>query len=88
MKKAVLKNFVIFAGKLQSLTLLKRDFNTGAFLWILQNISENLFWKTSGSSCFWFLKIVAEDQWAATDHFIDHFIKMKYNPNKFIWLRL
>ena len=49
-KKAVLKNVSIFAGKylclnlfliklqaFRSATLLKRDSNTGAFLWILWN---------------------------------------------------
>ena len=42
-KKAVLKSFAIFSGKhlcwglFRSATLLKRDSNTGSFLWILQN---------------------------------------------------
>ena len=49
-KKAVLENFVIFTGKdlcwkffliksqdWRPTTLLKRDFNTGIFLWILRN---------------------------------------------------
>ena len=40
-KKSVLKNFAIFTGKHQCwsifLILLKRDSNTGVFLWILRN---------------------------------------------------
>ena len=28
-------------------SLLKRDSNTGVFLWILQNFTEHLFWRTS-----------------------------------------
>ena len=34
-------------------TLLKRDSNTGIFLWILQNIYEHLFWRTYAIGCFW-----------------------------------
>ena len=35
-----------------SVTLLKRDFNPGAFLWNLQNFSEQLFLQKSSSGCF------------------------------------
>ena len=38
MKKAVLKNFSIFAGKLQACNFIKNRC-TGAFLWILRNFS-------------------------------------------------
>ena len=34
-------------------TLLKRDSNTGIFLWILKSFLEQLFWKTSANRCFW-----------------------------------
>ena len=64
-KKDVLKNFVIFTGKnlcwslllikllaLKPATLLKSDFNTGVFLWILQIFQEHPLWRTSASSCF------------------------------------
>ena len=65
--KAVLKNFAIFTGKhlcwslffikLQLWSpaiLLKRDSNTGLFLWILPVFSKHLFRKTSAASdpCF------------------------------------
>ena len=64
-RKGVLKNFAIFTGKhlcwrffLRKLqiwrlaTLLKRDPNTGVFLWILRNSQEYLYWKTSSNGCF------------------------------------
>ena len=64
-KVDVLKNFVIFAGKhlcwsyflikLQAWTspiVLKRDSNTGVFLWILRNFSEYLFWRTFANGYF------------------------------------
>ena len=64
-KKAVLKNFAIFTGKrlcwslflikLQDSSpafLLKRDSNTGLFLWILRNFKEHLFWRTSANRYF------------------------------------
>ena len=38
--------------------LLKRDSNAGAFLWILRNFKEHLFWSTSPNGCFWKLKIL------------------------------
>ena len=31
----------------QSVTLIKRDSNTGVFLWVLRNFWEHLFWKIS-----------------------------------------
>ena len=46
--KAVVKHFAIFTGKhlpAMPATLLKRDFNTVVFLWILQNFYEQLFCK-------------------------------------------
>ena len=65
-KKAVRKNFTmfmrkhlcwsVFSIKLQAfrpITLLKRESNTGYFLWILQNFQEHLFWRTSANGCFW-----------------------------------
>ena len=49
------RNFAVFTGKLLSwsLFLIKRDSNTRLFLWILQDFSENLFWKTSANNCFY-----------------------------------
>ena len=32
-------------------TLLKRGSNKVAFLWILQNFEEQLFWRTSANDC-------------------------------------
>ena len=43
----------LFSIKLQTFspeTLLKRDTNTGVFLW---NFSEHLFWRTSAKDCFY-----------------------------------
>ena len=64
-REALLTNFPIFTGKhlswslfliklqsFRSATLLKRDPNTGVFLWVLQNFSEHLFWRTSANDCF------------------------------------
>ena len=36
----------------RSTTFLKRDSNTGVFLWILRNFLENLFWRTYANGCF------------------------------------
>ena len=62
-KKAVLKNLAIFRGKqlcrslfltkaARPATLSKTHSNTGAFLWILLNFQEHLFWKTSANGYF------------------------------------
>ena len=42
-KKAAPKSFIMFA----IFSLLKRDSNTGVFLWTLRNFSEDLFWRKS-----------------------------------------
>ena len=61
-KKGVLKYFAKLTGKhlikLQdkASTLLKKDSGTGAFLWILQNFSENLLLQNTSGDCF--LKMV------------------------------
>ena len=39
-------------------TLLKRNSNTGAFLWNLQNFWEYLFWRTSANYCFYIFSII------------------------------
>ena len=64
-KKDVLKNLRNFKGKhlYWSLFLIKlqtfrpaaslrRDSNTGFFLWNFWNFSEHLFWRTSANNCF------------------------------------
>ena len=64
-KIGVLKNFINFIGKyiywnlflikLQAwrpATLLKRDSNTGVFLWNLQNFSEHFFLQNISGGCF------------------------------------
>ena len=63
-KKSALKNSQISQKnlcwslvliKLQALgpaTLIKRDSNTGVFLWSLRNCEEHLFWRTSVNDCF------------------------------------
>ena len=52
----------ISLGKWWSLFLiklikLKRDSNTGAFLWNLWNFWEHQFWRTSANDCFWYTNI-------------------------------
>ena len=45
----------LFLIKLQAfrpVTLLKRDSNTGVFLWISHSSLEHLFWRTSVNGCF------------------------------------
>ena len=69
-KKAVLKNFAIFTGKhlcwsvffikwqnFSPATLLKRDSNTGLFLWVLRNFKEHLFWRISANCCFYIFQV-------------------------------
>ena len=34
-------------------TLLKSDYSTGVFLWILQNVQGHIICKTSGNGCIW-----------------------------------
>ena len=55
-KKAVLNNFVKVAEKhlpgLQSKALLKTDSDTVVLLWILQNSSKDIFYKTRFANCF------------------------------------
>ena len=65
-KKDVLKYFAQFAEKhlywslfiiklqgSRSAALLKRDSNTGAFLWILRNFWKHLVYRTPPGGCFW-----------------------------------
>ena len=65
LKKVVLTNFVIFTGEhlcwsllfnkiagVQACNFVKKDFNTGVFLWILRNFPEHIFWKTLSNGCF------------------------------------
>ena len=52
-KTPVLK--LLFSKVIQSwrsAILLKGGSNTGVFLWILQNFSDHLFWRTSAKGCF------------------------------------
>ena len=61
--KNFFQNFSKFNGKyllgslslnkvsgLRSTSLLKWDYSTGVFLWILLNFEEHLFWRTSAAS--------------------------------------
>ena len=70
-KKAVLKNFAIFRRKhlycslfliklqtFRPVTLLKRDSNTGVFLWILRNFYKHLFCRTLANGCFCLLYLL------------------------------
>ena len=67
-KKGVFKNFAksagkhncagVFFNKVTTLELYwKRDSNTNFFLWILQNSSEHLFYRTPLCDCFYICKI-------------------------------
>ena len=40
-------------ASLHPASFLKRDSNTVAFLWSLQNFQEYLFWGISANDCFW-----------------------------------
>ena len=62
-KELFLKMFAIF--KIYT-TLLKKDSNTDALLWLLWNVQEHPFWRTSADACFWFFKTATEQWWAAT----------------------
>ena len=44
-------------------TLLKSDSKTDVFLWILQNLPEQLLFKTSASRCFFFFFWLREHLW-------------------------
>ena len=65
-KIGVLKNLGNFTGKhlywslfliklqiFRPAALLRRDSNTGFFLWNLWNFSEHLFWRTAANGCFY-----------------------------------
>ena len=81
--KAVFKILAIFTGWIcRPATLLKRDSNTGVFLWILWNLSEHLFWRTSANSCFWLFKTPIEHQWAAVS--VLNLIKFGWFSNR-LW---
>ena len=64
----VLKNFVIFTRKhmcwslflvkMQPTTLLKRDSNTGVFLWILEIFETSLFYRTPSVAVSASLKVI------------------------------
>ena len=58
--------------------LLKRDSNSGVFLWILRNFQEHLFWKTSANGCFWTAVI---NNWKTSlmfIHRIEYMLLFKY----------
>ena len=49
--------------KFRPAAILKRDYKTVAFLWILGNFQKPLFWRTSANNCFYdFKKIRVETQ--------------------------
>ena len=57
-----------------STTLLKRDSNTGVFLWILRNFLKHLFWRTSVNYCFLFCFIES----FRSGHFVRFWIVLKH----------
>ena len=61
-KKLFLKTSQHSQESCRPATLLKRDSNTGFFLWILRNFQEHLFWRTSVNHCLWFFKKATEHQ--------------------------
>ena len=60
-KKAVLKAFAIFTGKYLcwstlntcACNFIKKRIQTGVFLSVLRNFSENLCWRTSANGCLY-----------------------------------
>ena len=83
-KKIVLKYFVIFTGKhlcwsllliklhaWRPPTLLKRDSNTGSFLWILRNFYEQLFLQNTSDGCF-----------ISSKFYSDYSLFRRYHPSK------
>ena len=53
-------NVRVFFSKvkgLQACVFIKRDSNTGVFLWTLRNFKEHIFWRTSSNYCFCISKI-------------------------------
>ena len=63
-KKLLLKISQYSQESCRPATLLKTDSNTGVFLWILRDLKENLFQRTSADCCFWFFKTATEQRWA------------------------
>ena len=61
-KKLFLKTSQYSQESCRPATLLKRDSNTGFFLWILRNFQEHLFWRTSVNHCLWSFKTATEHQ--------------------------
>ena len=45
--------FLIRLQAFESVNLLKRDSNTGVFLWILRNFYKHLFLQNTFGNCFW-----------------------------------
>ena len=50
--------FLIKLQTITHVTLLKRQSNTGGFLWILQNLYKHLFWRAPANDSFWILLLV------------------------------
>ena len=63
-KKLLLKILQYSQESCRLATLLKTDSSTGVFLWILRDLKENLFQRTSADCCFWFFKRATEQRWA------------------------
>ena len=63
-KKCFLKSFASFTGRhlccslYNKVLLLKRDTNSGVFLWNLRNFYKHVFWTPSANGCFWHLTIL------------------------------
>ena len=51
-KTAMLESLFNKVTGLQACIFIKRDFNTGVFLWTLWNFQERLFWSTSANDFF------------------------------------
>ena len=71
MKKAAVQNFAIFKGKTQTCNFFKNrtQQKTDVILWILQNLWEQLFRRTSANGCFWFFKTATEHGWVVASVF-------------------
>ena len=76
----IVKDFELFWGT----TLLKRDSNTGVFLWILRNFLKHLFWRTSVNYCFLFCLIESfRSSNFLTCHFLSVSLMLEYLRNFF-----
>ena len=57
--KSILKILILKDINININLILKKDYSTGVFLWILQSFSEYLFYRTPPDNCFWHFIAIA-----------------------------